>query len=254
MLPFIKILGFQFPMYGLFTALGYIAGILYCLRRRRSAGLSKEQVLDIIFYLIAGAALGGKLFYILFYWHDFAAAAWIDKIRYGFVFLGGLTGALLAGIYIIKRNKLPLLKTADFFAPAIPLGHAIGKIGCFMAGCCYGKVSSIGWLSVRFYDPKCLVPEYLHGVPLYPVQLIESFISFMLFLALFWLTKRKHRPGTIIASYIIGFGILRFAAEFFRGEDEIYILGITQNQITALVLILLAAVFLWWRRKYGAAK
>ena len=241
-------------MYGLFTALGYGAAIWYCLKYRDRAGLSKQQVLDIIFYLILGAAVGGKLFYIIFYWHDFAASGLVDKLRYGFVFLGGFVGAMVMGVFTLRRMKLPLFKTADFFAPAIPLGHAIGKIGCFMAGCCYGKVSNISWLSVKFSNPQCLVPEYLHGVPLYPVQLIESFASFLLFLGLHWLSKQKHRAGTIIASYIIGFGILRFMAEFLRGEEEIYIMGITQNQITALVLVLLALGFLGWRRFYGRAK
>lgn len=252
MYPFLNILGLKIPMYGVMTALGYAAAIWYCLKRRHILGLSKDQVLDVIFYLIIGAAIGGKLFFIIFYWQDFAASVGLDKIRYGFVFLGGFVGACVAGVYILRRMNIPLFRAADFFVQAVPLGHAIGKIGCFLAGCCYGKISHVHALSVKFTDPHCLVPQHLHGVGLYPVQLIESAISFCLFLVLYKLSNMKHKAGTILAAYMIGFGIIRFTAEFFRGEDEIYILGITQNQITALALVAIAIIFILWRDKIYA--
>jgi phosphatidylglycerol:prolipoprotein diacylglycerol transferase len=249
MYPFIDIYILKIPVYGLLTALGYAAAIWYCLKLRAKAGLTKEQVLDTIFYLILGAVLGGKLFYIIFYWQDFAAAQWLDKIRYGFVFLGGFIGALATGVYMLRKMKLPPLKTADFFMPAVPLGHAIGKIGCFMAGCCYGKEAHSHFLAVKFTDPQSLVPQHLHGVGLYPVQLIEALASFLLFLTLYALSARRHKAGMITAAYMIGFGLLRFAAEFFRGEEEIHILGITQNQIAALAVAAAGVLLYLWRAK-----
>jgi phosphatidylglycerol:prolipoprotein diacylglycerol transferase len=256
MYPFIDIYILKIPVYGLLTALGYGAAIWYCLKLRAKAGLTKEQVLDIIFYLILGAVLGGKLFYIIFYWRDFAAAQWLDKIRYGFVFLGGFAGALAAGVCLLRKMKLSLLKTADFFIPAVPLGHAIGKIGCFMAGCCYGKEAHNHFFAVKFTNPQSLVPHHLHGVGLYPAQLIEALASFLLFLILYALYARRHKAGAITAAYMAGFGLLRFAAEFLRGEEEVYILGITQNQIAALAVSLAGLLlFLFLRRakKYEQA-
>jgi len=254
MYPFLpEFFGIKIPLYGIMTALGYIAGIIYCIKNRERLKISKDDIFDIVFYIFLGAIIGGKLLYILFYWHDFIAAAPFDKIRYGFVFLGGFIGAVIAGVYILRKKKIPLLKGADFFAVPVPLGHAIGKIGCFLAGCCYGKVSQ-NFLSVKFSNPQCLVPQHLHGIGLYPVQLIESALSLILFFVLHKLYRRKHFDGAIIAAFMTGFGILRFLAEFFRGEDEIYILGITQTQITALFVILAGLGIFWWSKKYGAKK
>lgn len=250
MFPYLHILSFKIPLYGVLTALGYLAGIFYCLKRRPDLNITKDDLLDIIFYLFIGALLGGKLFFIAAYWDDFAAASLIDKLRFGFVFIGGFVGAFISGLWILRKKKVPILKGADFFAPAVPLGHAIGKIGCFLAGCCYGKESHVHLLSVKYSNPESLVPQHLHGVGLYPTQLIEAFISFILFFILHKLYKSKHKDGTVISAYILGFGIIRFIAEFFRGEEEIYILGMTPTQLTALLLIIGAAAFLV-QRKYA---
>jgi phosphatidylglycerol:prolipoprotein diacylglycerol transferase len=251
--PFLEIYGLKLPLYGIMSALGYAAGIWYCLKQKYKIGLSKDQVLDIIFYIILGALIGGKLFFIAFYWQDFINAAFVDKLRYGFVFLGGFAGACCTGIYILRKIKIPVLRGADYFVQVVPLGHAIGKIGCFLAGCCYGKVSH-NFLAVKFSNPDSLVPQHLHNVPLYPVQLIEAAVSLILFFVLRHMFNKKHRDGSIIAAYMTGFGIIRFTAEFFRGEDEIYILGITQTQITAVFIILFAFAFLWWRKRFYAQK
>jgi phosphatidylglycerol:prolipoprotein diacylglycerol transferase len=253
MYPFFHILGIKIPLYGVMTALAYCACIWYCLKRKSLIGLSREQILDIIFYIILGAIIGGKIFFIAFYPNDFFALSPLDKIRYGFVFLGGFTGAFLSGAYILRKIKAPFLQSADFFIQPVPLGHAIGKIGCFLAGCCYGKIAH-GDFAVEFNNPDSLVPQHLHGVGLYPIQLIEAAASLFLFFLLYKMSKRKHAEGSVAAAFIAGFGIIRFIAEFFRGEEEIYILGLTQNQITALILVIAASIFLWRRRGYAKTK
>ncbi|MDR0953207.1 MAG: prolipoprotein diacylglyceryl transferase [Elusimicrobiota bacterium] len=248
MYPFINILGLQIPLYGLMMALAFAVALWYCVARKKALGLTSDQIVDIVFYLLIGAIIGGKLCYIIFYWQDFQAASALDKLRYGFVFLGGFIGAAISSVIIFRKQKIPFFKGADFFTPAIPLGHAIGKIGCFLAGCCYGKISHLPWLSVAYNNQNSLVPEHLHGVGLYPIQLIESFTDIILFLILHKLYKAKHKDGTVFAAYIIGFCVVRFVVEFFRGEDEVYILGITQTQITSLILIILATTFLMVRK------
>jgi phosphatidylglycerol:prolipoprotein diacylglycerol transferase len=251
MYPFLpEFLGFRIPLYGLMTALGYASAMWYCVKRRGSVNLGKDEVSDIIFWLIFGAIIGGKLFYIAAYWPEFCASSFIDKLRYGFVFTGGFIGAAISGFFILKKKKLPFLKTADFLAPAVPLGHAIGKIGCFLAGCCYGKAAH-SHLAVHFDNPDSLVPLHLHGVGLIPIQLIEAAVYFLLFLTLHFVYKKKKRDGIVIASYALGFSVIRFFAEFFRGEEETYVLGITATQTACLIIAVMSAAF-FIRMRYNA--
>ena len=236
--------GHTVPMYGVMTALGYLAAILYCLQNRDRLALNKEKLLDIIFYLILGALIGGKLFFILFNHDAFSASTFIEKLRYGFVFFGGLIGAGAAGLWAVRKNKIPFFKAADFFAPAVALGHSIGRIGCFLAGCCYGKEAP-RYLGVRFTDPDSLVPQHLHGHALYPVQLIEAVLVFMLFLILNRLAKKPQKEGNLTAVYVLGYSLIRFLTEFMRADDRGgFFLGLSPSQIIALILAAATAAFL----------
>lgn len=245
MLPYLpEFFGLRIPLYGVMTMFGYLAAMLYCLKQRPKIDISKDELFDIMFFIVLGAILGGKLFFIIFNWDAFAASTLIEKIRYGFVFFGGFIGAITTGLILARVKKLPFFKFADFFAPAIALGHAIGRIGCFCAGCCYGKVSH-SFLSVKFHNPECLVPYHLHDIGLYPTQLMEPLGNFILFFILLTVFNKKHKEGTVIASYIIGYGLIRFIVEFFRGDDRgAYILGLSPSQFIAAVLIILISAFL----------
>jgi phosphatidylglycerol:prolipoprotein diacylglycerol transferase len=244
MYPYLpEFLGLKIPLYGIMTALGYAAAIFYCLKMRRRVNLSKDEVLDIIFYLILGAIAGGKLFFIAFYWQEFASSGLLDKIRFGFVFIGGFLGAAAVALWLFKKKNLNAFNMADFFAPAVSLGHGIGKIGCFLAGCCYGRPTTLP-IGVKFTNPQSLVPADLLGAPILPVQLLEAAFGLILFFILYAFYKRKHRAGSVFAVYILIFAAWRFVIEFFRGEPENYILGITATQMTTLILAVLAAAFL----------
>lgn len=250
MYPYLpEIFGLKIPLYGVMTALGYGVAMIYCLRKRAALGLSKEDLLDIIFYIVLGAIIGGKLFFIFLNWDSFAAASLIEKLRYGFVFFGGFIGACVSGYFVARAKKISFFVAADFFAPALALGHAIGRIGCFLAGCCYGKMSH-SFLAVKFNNPESLVPHSLHGVGLYPTQLMEAAANFILFFILAKIYKSQHKQGTVITTYIIGYGLIRFAVEFFRGDDRgAFILGLSPSQFIAALLICAAAAFLI-KRKY----
>ncbi len=237
-------LGKLIPLYGIMTALGYLSAILYCLKYKQRLNISKEALLDILFYLILGALLGGKLLFIFLNWDSFETSSLIEKLRYGFVFYGGLLGACAVGFWSIKKYKLPFFKTADFFAPALALGHAIGRIGCFLAGCCYGKVAPES-LGVHYTNPDSLVPLHLHDIPLYPVQLIEAVSVFILFLILNRISNKKHLAGTITAVYVLGYAVIRFFTEFMRADDRgAFILGFSPSQIIALLLATAITIFL----------
>lgn len=243
-------LGKLIPMYGVMTALGYFSAILYCLKYKDRINLSKDKVLDIIFYLILGALIGGKILFIFLNWDSFESSSLIEKLRYGFVFFGGLLGASITGFWVIKKYKLDFFKAADFFAPALALGHAIGRTGCFMAGCCYGKIAQHG-LGVRYTNPETLVPAHLHNVPLYPVQLIEAAAVFILFLVLNKISQKQHKTGTVCAVYVLGYAVIRFFTEFMRADDRgAFLLGLSPSQIIALLLAA-AITFFLIKRNYA---
>ena len=107
--PFINIFGFSIPSYGIMTALAYGAGLYYCYKQQSRLGLDKDKIFDLIFWLIIGALLGGKLFYIWFNFDSFITSSLIEKIRYGFVFYGGLIGGFLFGFIWLKKHKQPIL-------------------------------------------------------------------------------------------------------------------------------------------------
>lgn len=247
MFPYLpEIFGFKIPSYGLMTALGYGAAIFYCFKNRKYLGVSKELLGDILFYLILGALLGGKLFFILFNWDTFYTATLVEKIRFGFVFYGGFIGAVIAGIIYLRNKNIGIIKAADFFAPPLALGHAIGRIGCFLAGCCYGKETH-SFLGVVFNNPDTLVPQYLQHTHIYPTQLFESFANFILFLILVKIYKNQKQEGKTALTYIMGYALIRFVIEFFRGDDRgLAIMGLFPSQIIALILFF-GALFWFFR-------
>ena len=245
--PFIHLFGLNIPSYGIMMALAYCSGLYYCHKQQSRLGIKKDKFYDLIFWIIIGALVGGKLFYIWFNFDSFSAATLIEKIRYGFVFYGGFLGGLTAGVLWLKKHKRPILPAMDFFAVPLALGHAIGRIGCFLAGCCYGKVAH-NFLGVKYTDPHSLVPPHLHNVSLYPVQLMESVLVLILFFVLSHYYKERHKKGVIFAGYLLGYGIIRFTLEFFRFDDRgAGILGLSPSQIIAVILII-ASVFLFTRK------
>lgn len=249
--PYLHIFGFSIPSYGIMMALAFGTGLYYCYKQQARLGLAKDKIFDLIFWIIVGAMIGGKILYIWFNYDAFAASNLIEKIRFGFVFYGGLIGGFIAGIIWLKKNKRPLLPAMDFFAVPIAFGHAIGRIGCFLAGCCYGKIAH-NFLGVKYTDPESLVPQHLHDVSLYPVQLMETVLLLTLSLILFKFYKKAHKQGVIFAGYLLGYGIIRFVLEYFRFDDRgTGILGLSPSQ-TISVIMIIAAVFLFARKENNA--
>ena len=247
--PFINLLGFSIPAYGIMTALAYAAGLYYCYKQQAYLGYEKDKIFDLVFWLIIGALLGGKVFYIWFNYDSFVSSTLVEKIRYGFVFYGGFIGGISAGIIWLKKHKKPLLPAMDFFAVPLALGHAIGRVGCFLAGCCYGKIAH-NFLGVKYSDPHSLVPEHLHNVSLYPVQLMESLAVLILFFILLHFYRKPHKNGVIFAGYLLGYGLIRFTLEFFRFDDRgAGIFGLSPSQIIALILIIISIFFFTRKEK-----
>lgn len=231
----IKFGALEIHTYGVLVALGFIAGIGLAQRRARAENIPKERIGDLGVWLIVSAMLGAKLFHIIFFWDEFSAA-WQDSgtasLRAGFVFFGGFVGATLTGVYYARRHNLALAKLADVFAPALALGHALGRLGCFFEGCCYGKACSQPW--------AVLLPGHVQRV--HPTQLYEAAGNLLIFA---WLANhRKQRDGEIWWSYVLSYGVLRFGIEFFRGDYARHYFGVfTIAHFIAASLVIVALKF-----------
>ncbi|MBD3272064.1 MAG: prolipoprotein diacylglyceryl transferase, partial [Elusimicrobia bacterium] len=151
-----KIGNVVFYSYGLFVALGAFAALTYLRIHRSYASLEPKQVYDLVFYVIIGALVGGRVLYVLVNIRDFANPLEVFKIWHGgLIFYGGLAGGFAVLYYVVKRWGLSLLSTLDYSAPAIALAHSFGRMGCFFAGCCYGLETDCP-LHILFTDPHSL--------------------------------------------------------------------------------------------------
>lgn len=247
-----KIGSFEMASYGLMTAIGYGVAAWYLYRRLNKIKLDKETFWNLIFIIFMGALIGGKLLFIIVSWPQLGATlaekitAILHDIRYGFVFFGGLIVAVVSTVYYMKKKGLPVLKTSDFLIVGLPLGHAFGRIGCFLAGCCHGRPTDVPW-GVVFTDTHSLVAPELLGVHIHPTQLYESLCNFLLFFLLHKLYNRPHKTGTILLAYVTCYSLMRFALEFFRGDFRgAYMLGMSPSQLISLAASLLAAAG-WWK-------
>ncbi|MEW6163175.1 MAG: prolipoprotein diacylglyceryl transferase [Nitrospirota bacterium] len=203
--------------YGVLMASGFLLGLGLAVRRARKEGIPSDKILDLGFYILLSAIIGSRLFFILmnagYYLKN---PLEIFKIwEGGLVFYGGLILAIPTAVWYVKKNTLGVWNTADLFAPSIAIGHSIGRIGCFFAGCCYGKPAEGLLWAVTFTDPQSLA---IIGVPLHPTQLYESMGEFINFLLLVILRRYKSFNGQLFLTYILLYSVLRFIVEFYRGD------------------------------------
>ncbi len=237
MLPVFHFFGKDIPVYGLSWVCGIaLAAVVAVLLYRRTKGDLFDLAGSAIFAVIGGM-IGSKLLFLIvtlptILRHRIPLMA---VIQGGFVFYGGLIGGMV-GLYLYLRiYRMPVLPFADIFAVVMPLGHAIGRVGCHLGGCCYGQP----------YDgPGCVVYTQTLGdtplnTPLFPIQLLEAAALTMLFIALL-VTYLKGAPaGTATLMYLIGYAVMRFVLEFFRGDAVRGIgLSLSTSQWISIGLIL----------------
>jgi len=254
MLPNLFQIGsFFLPTYGLLVTLGFLAGLWMAVRLGRRAGLDAEAVFNLGIYAGLAALIGAKLLLIALdfeYYLRYPSELFsLSTLRAGGIFYGGLVLALVTAFLYMRREKLPGLVTADAFAPGLALGHAIGRLGCFAAGCCWGAPTHLPW-AVTFTNPisheRVGVPL---GVPLHPTQLYETLAEALIFLILYWRIARPHRSGAIIGLYLALYSSARFLVEFVRAHDQTnaYYGPLVTEQWIALALVALG-VWLMARR------
>lgn len=212
----IQIGGFTLYTYGLFVALGFMAALWFSRKNGQFYAISGQDISDLFFVILISAVIGARLLYVLIDYPTYLAHP-LDIFKIwngGLVFFGGFICAGGACAIAMKIKGLPVWKTADVMAPGIALGHAVGRIGCLFAGCCYGKTCDL-FFAIRFTDPRSLAPLNL---ALHPTQIYMALSNFLLFVFLVWLQKHKKFHGMIFLVYIMIYSAVRSWIETFRGD------------------------------------
>lgn len=246
---------FGIPTYGVLVALGVLVGLWISVRNSDKQGIKPENAWDFGIAVVLAGILGAKILYILVDWHTYMEHPReifsLSTLQAGGVFSGGLIAALVVASWFLRRHHMPALATCDAFAPGLAMGHAIGRLGCFAAGCCFGKPTTHFW-GVTFTNP--LAAQYVGtplGQALEPTQLFESAAELIIFVTLTWMLSRKKFDGQIFGAYLFLYGIARFLLEFLRGDPGRggpYFGGLlTGTQLIAIGLVLTGGL-IWYLR------
>lgn len=250
-------LGIPIATYGVLLAIGFIVALWLTARLAARDGLPKDRIYDLGLYILASALIGSKLLMVITEWNDYRGE-WkrifsFDLWRSGGVYYGGFLIALLVSVILMRKWHLPWAKTADAFAPAIALGHSIGRLGCFSAGCCWGKPTT-SWIGVHFSEKA----SELTGVPtdaaLIPTQLIEAAFNLLIFGFLIWLRKRRSFDGQIIYSYLMIYGVARFTIEFWRDDPRGQVFGLSTSQFISILMFVLGLALTLYKLRSGSDK
>ena len=234
--------------------MGVLIGLGISVRNSERLGIDGDKAWNLGILVVLCGIIGAKVLYVLNEWSYYAAQPSeifsINTLQAGGVFSGGLLAAFAAAAWYVWKHKMPALGTCDAFAPGLALGHAIGRIGCFAAGCCYGKPTQ-HWWGVVFHNPlaKSITGTPL-GVPLEPTQLFESAVELANFFFLMWLLKRRKFEGQVIGAFMFIYGVARFFLEYLRddpGRGSVFGGAMTGTQLIAIGLVL-AGGLIWWLR------
>lgn len=247
---------FTLHTYGLMVASGIFLGIFTASRLAERGGLDREVIWNLGVYVALAGLVGSKVLLIFmnwgYYWQNPGKIISMDTLQAGGSIQGGLIGAFIVAAFILMREKVSFAVAGDVCAPGIAVGQAVGRLGCFSAGCCWGHATDLPW-GVTFTD------EYsagIVGVPLHqalhPTQLYESFLSAGILLALLWLWKRRSFNGQIFAAYLLLYPVVRFFLEFLRNDPRgpfFFDNALSTPQLISIALFAVGLAFWWVQRK-----
>jgi phosphatidylglycerol---prolipoprotein diacylglyceryl transferase len=271
-----KIPGIDFTIntYGALLALAFLVGLFVMARQAARDGLDRNRVYDLGLWVLVAALVGSKLLMIVTEWDDFQGD-WrqffsLDFLRSAGVFYGGFIGAVIASVIVMRIYKLPWWRTADAFAPGIAIGQTIGRLGCFSAGCCWGKPTT-AFCGVHFTDrghELTQVPTIVEHLPLalqkdweqrlgsltaplhlHPTQLYEAAATLVIFVILLLLARKRKFQGQIILTYAVLYAVARFIIEFWRADPRGELLGISTSQFIAALIFIGSSVLFFYRAK-----
>lgn len=228
--------------YGLLMAIAFFLGINLCVRTAAKKGISQQKMTDFCLLLLISGILGARLGYVFsnisFFIENPKEIIMLN--HGGLFFFGGLLTALFCGILYLKIKKEKISVFADIVCSYMPMGQALGRIGCFLNGCCWGKTCNIQAFSV-------LSPDKTH--PLHPVQIYESILSIILLVILQLLYRKNLKSGLIALAYLCGYSFIRFCMEFFRGDHEIVFASMTGWQLLCLSIFIPSFTLLYKKIK-----
>ena len=249
---------FQLPSYGVLLATAVVVALWTLRLRADRSGMDGAHLVDFGLWLVIWALIGAKLLLVLVelprYLRD--PASLLGTIRAGGVFLGGFVAAVIAAFVLLRRYKLPALPSFDVLSPSLALGHAIGRLGCLLAGCCWGASCELPW-AITYTNPIAAenLGTPLHQ-PLHPFPLYSALFNFGLYLVLAALYKRGPAAGRVFATYLIAYGIGRFFLELTRGDAVrgfVFDGALSTSQFISVALILIGTgLHLWIGRRRAA--
>ena len=248
----IKVGNFEITTFGLMMFLAFVVGGWVLARQFKRYGLDEELASSIVVAAALGGIVGAKIYYAILFkdWH-------LLFDRAGLVWYGGLIGGFLAASFLVWKNKVDFLKAADATAPALAIGYALGRIGCFLVGDDYGRPTD-AWFGVAFpkgappttaaalrdfgvtIDPS--IPPY-QILKVHPTQLYETFAALAMFAVLMWMNRRVHPKGRVWGVFLILLGIERFLVEIVRAKDDRFFGNFTVAQIISVLLIIAGSIW-----------
>lgn len=230
--------------YGLFVAMGFLTAIWFTKKNSYPYGYSPETITDLFFIILLAALVGARGLYVIVNFKTFINDPFeVFRIwNGGLVFFGGFISAVVCSAVYLKMKKLEIWLTADLIAPGVSLGHAVGRIGCLFAGCCYGKECDLP-IAVTFNHPQTLAPMNL---ALHPTQVYMVLSNLVLFFILLQIQKYKKFKGMVFLVYIMLYSLFRFVIEFFRGDfrGDFFLDFISLSQGIGLVVSIIAFLFI----------
>lgn len=234
--------------YGVMIALGILSAYFIVKYKTKDIPLSSDKISSLLIWVIVAAFIGGKLFFFLEnpqrYIDD--PSEIINAAGGGFVFYGSLIFAIPTIIWWLRKEKLAVRSFFDILAFAGPVVHSFGRIGCFMAGCCHGRVCDAVY-GVVFDHPETMADPM--NTPLYPTQLYDIAVNLIILITVLLLQRRKQFEGQLFLVYLMMYGVGRSIVEMFRGDEArgYVIEGVLTHSQFIAVLIILASVFVWRR-------
>jgi phosphatidylglycerol:prolipoprotein diacylglycerol transferase len=234
--------------YGALVALGVLAAIGVAAWLAKKENLPPDKIMDLGVYLMAAAVIGSRLLYVIIEWRTYINSPLsVFKVwEGGLVFYGGFIACFLVIWWFIRRHQLSFWAVTDVYAVGLPLGHAIGRMGCFMAGCCYGKPTDSDW-GVIFTNPKSLAPLDIH---IHPTQLYEAAANLLIFLILLFFRRHKSFSGQVFLFYAMLYSSARFTIEFFRGDPRGGLGPLSTSQWVGIAVFILCGIW-WWKKAAG---
>ena len=232
--------------YGVLLAMAFYFSVQWAVKIGTSRGFDEEMILNLAVVSILSAILGARATYVYVYWDQFFANSYWDVFKVwqgGLVFYGGLIGGVIGGISYWWFRRMSILAMLDVAVMSVSLGHAIGRIGCFFYGCCYGKIIPFGsaWIQLGHQFP------HLDGIR-YPAQILASLGNLFIFILLIFVLNRARRPATVTIVYCYVYGLFRFIIELLRDDPRGTILGVSQLSTSQTISVLILLMGNYFRK------